>query len=161
MKTAVVFYSKDGSTKVAAQILGEKLGADVFELEELKKRGSSPLSFMAAGFGAAVGKKSRIKSDYAAQMGAYGKIFIGSPVWASRCVPAVNTFVDRLDAKGKTIIVFTVQADKSPSPKAAEPLVAALEKKGAASVSTLCLYGQAPGKTADRSDMEKQIEPKM
>lgn len=157
MKTAVVFYTKDGSTRVTAQVLAEKLGADIFELAEAKKRGGSVFAFMAAGFGAVLGRQSRLKDDYAAQMGAYERICIGTPVWASRTAPAVNAFVRSLDAQGKRIIIFTVQADPNPSRKGADALAAALKKKGAVVEKTLCLHGADIGRTAQKSDMGKQI----
>ena len=84
MKTAVVYYTYGGSTRVAAEVLAKQLSADVFELEEVKKRGKSALSFMTAGFGALAGKRSRIKSDFAAEMKNYDCLYIGSPVWANK-----------------------------------------------------------------------------
>ena len=157
MKTAVVFFTRDGSTRVAAQVLAEKLSADIFELEEVKKRGGSPFSFMAAGFGAFTGARSRLKNDFAAQMGAYERICIGTPIWAGQAVPAVNTFVHRLGAKDKKVIVFAVQGDPDTNKNSAQKLFAALEKKGALVETMLCLYGADVGKTAQKEDIEKQI----
>ncbi len=91
MKTAIVFFSYDGSTRVAAEVLSEKTGADLFELEEKRKRDRSPLSFMAAGFSASIGKRSRLKDTFSQQLETYGKIYIGTPVWAGKATPAVNS----------------------------------------------------------------------
>lgn len=160
MKTAVVFYTRDGNTRLAAKLLAKRLGADVFELEEVKKRGRSAASFMAAGFGASFGLKSRLKSDYAQEMRAYDTICIGSPVWAGKTVPAVNAFVNTLNASGKRIILFTVQADPHPEakpPVSLEAHKAILENKGGAVAKMLRMHGAPPGKTADEAELQTQI----
>ena len=106
MKTAVVYYTYDGSTRVAAEVLARRLGADVFELEEVKKRGKSALSFMAAAFGALAGKRSRIKSDFAAEMKSYDCVYIGSPVWANKTAPRQH--LSGLSGRGgQEIVLFT------------------------------------------------------
>ncbi len=159
MKTAVVYYSLDGNTREAANIIAQKLGADVFELEEVKKRSGKPLSFMAAAFGALVGKKSRLKENPAGMMQSYDTIYIGSPIWASRTVPAVNTFLNALEAQGKEIVFFTLQADPNPAPlDGVKKLVEQLQKRGATSGKVLRFHGENPGKTASKDDLTEQIQ---
>ena len=163
MKMAVVYYTRDGSTRVAAELLAKQLGADVFELEETHKRGKSALSFMAAGFGAASGRRSRLKNDFAAEMREYGSLYIGSPVWAGKTTPAFNAFVASLDAAGKKITLFTVQADPNPESKPPECLNAhkqALEKRGATVVRLLRLNGANPGKTVEAGHIQTQLSAK-
>lgn len=160
MKTAIVFFSYDGSTRTAAKVLSEKTGADIFELEEKAKRGRSPLSFMAAGFAASIGKRSRLKSTFWQQMKEYGKIYIGTPIWAGKAVPAVNTFVHSLAAEGKEIVLFTLQADPEPDKKQSksiETFKTLLEKKGASVTGTARLHGAAPGKTVRAEDIQRQL----
>ncbi|MGI5918180.1 MAG: flavodoxin family protein [Christensenellales bacterium] len=160
MKTAVVYYTYDGSTRVAAEALARQLGADVFELEEVKKRGKSALSFMAAGFGALAGKRSRIKNDFAAEMKNYDCLYIGSPVWANKTAPAVNTFLDSLDAAGKKIVLFTLQADPNVQSAPDKCLLAhkqTLEKRGATVLRLLRFHGASPGKTAESEHIEAQL----
>lgn len=161
MKTAVVFFSRDGNTRLVADLLAEKLGADVFELEEGKKRGKSAASFMAAGFGAAFGLRSRLKSSFAQEMKDYDTICIGSPVWAGKTVPAVNAFIHGLEAAGKRIVLFSVQADPQPEAKPPVCLDAhkqALEKKGASVTQLLRMHGAPPGKTTNMQDLKTQID---
>lgn len=159
MKTVVVYYSLDGSTRLTAHLIGKRYDADVFELEEVKKRSTKPASFMAAGFAAVTGKKSRLKDDYASRMGAYDTVYIGSPIWASRLAPAVNTFLAAFDPAGKDITVFTLQADrKTVPPKSMDKLTAKLKARGAKSVKVVCLHGQSPGKTASEQHLREQLE---
>lgn len=164
MKTAVVYYSKNGCTKAAAEVIAQKLSADIFALEEVKKRGNSLFSFIAEGFGGATGKKSSLINTFKQELTEYDKICIGSPVWAGNSVPAINTFVDSLDAKGKEIIVFSVQADDKPdqsSAKCADSIKAALEIKGAVVLQVVKLYGARIKKTANKDDINKQIDAKL
>ena len=161
MKTAVVFYTRDGNTHLAADVLARKLGADVFELEEDKERGKSAASFMAAAFGAAFGLRSRLKSSFAQEMKSYDSICIGSPVWAGKTVPAVNTFIHGLNASGKKIMLFTVQADPQPDAKPPVSLNAhkqVLEKRGASVTQILRIHGAPPGKTADPQEIRNQLD---
>ncbi len=161
MKTAVVFFSRDGNTRLAADLLAHRLGADVFELEEGKKRGKSAASFMAAGFGASFGLRSRLKTSFAQELREYDRICIGSPVWAGKTVPAVNAFIHGLDAAGKQIILFTVQADPQPETKAPQSLNThkqALETKGASVTYLLRIHGAPPGKTADAKSIQIQLD---
>lgn len=160
MKTAVVFFSYDGSTREAAKAISEKTGADMFELEEKRKRGKSPLSFITAGFGASIGKRSRLKSTFSLQMKEYERIYIGTPVWAGKAAPAINTFVHSLAAEGKEVFLFTLQADPDPdgSPsKSIDAFKAILEKKGAKVLGAARLHGAAPGKTAETGHIRKQL----
>ena len=159
MKTAVVYYSLDGSTGEAAKLIAQRLGADTFELEEVKKRGGKLLLFMGGGFGAMAGFRSRLKQNPAGQMSDYGAIYIGSPIWASRTVPAVNTFLHKLSASGKQIVFFTVQADPHPAPsKGLQKLSDRLAKRGAAVGRVIRLHGAKPGETASQTHIAEQLD---
>jgi menaquinone-dependent protoporphyrinogen IX oxidase len=164
MKSAVVFYSYDGSTRVAASVLAGIKDSAIFELEEARKRGKSRGSFIAAGFSASVGKKSRLKNNYASEMKRYDRIYIGTPVWAGKPTPAINSFIRKADLKGREIMIFTVQADPdtaASSSKATDILRSALEKRGANVVKTARLHGAPPGKTSSEDEMRNQIEEKL
>lgn len=164
MKTAVVYFSLDGSTRVAAQALAERLQADVYELKEIKQRGKTKGAFMGEAVGALFGLKSRVQDTFAQKMGGYERVCIGTPIWAGSPVPAVNTFLHALNPSGKQILLFTVQADpdtQTPPAKKIEQLCAALRKKGGNVLPVLRLHGAAPGATAARADMEAQLGKKL
>lgn len=161
MKTAVVFYTYDGSTGVAAQALAVKLGADIFELKEKRQRSKSPMTFVSGGFAAGLGLKSRLQDSFASRMGEYERILIGTPIWASHPVPAVNAFVKQFDPTGKQVMVFLVQADPNPAEKGLEKLNAVIRKKGGTLLPPMRLHGDAPGKTASKEHIGAQIEQKL
>lgn len=159
MKTAVVYYSLCGSTREAATQIAQRLGADVFELEEAGKRKGKFLLFMAGGFGAMAGIRSRLKQNPAERMGEYATIYIGSPIWASCTVPAINTFLHELNAAGKQIVFFTVQADPNPAPsKGLDKLIGRLEGRGAAVKRVIRLHGANPGETAPEAHIMEQLD---
>ena len=161
MKTAVVFYSRDGNTRLTASIIAQISGADVYELEEVKKRGRSAGAFMCAGFAAATRKKSKLKNAFTQEMHGYERIYIGTPVWAGKPTPAVNTFVDALDNENAEIIIFTVQGDRNTENlKCAEILKAELSKKCKV-LDIAGYYGAGLGKTLSEAEMKKQVEAKV
>jgi len=162
MKQAVVFYTRDGSTRVAAEVIGEKFGADVFELEPVRPYGQGIGGFMRGGFGAAFGLKPALKGDVAAKLGEYGKIYIGSPLWAARMAPPLNTFLASLDAGGKEIVLFTLQADPTANHPASgvKKLAESLQSRGALNVKTVALFGAGVKKTAEKAEMTRRIDEK-
>ncbi len=81
MKDLVIYYSWSGNTRKMAQIIGEKTGADLFELTLAK-----PYSTTYAVCVAQAGKeifthKSRPVVELPDDIASYDRIFLGSPVW--------------------------------------------------------------------------------
>lgn len=162
MNTAVVYYSNDGSTRAAAVALAERLDADIYELKEVRPRSKTLASFMTQGLTAILGLKSRVQDTFKDRMDAYGRICIGTPIWASRPVPAANTFVHALNATDKQVLLFTVQADPNPQDaKGTERICGAIRKKGGMLLPVLQLHGEAPGKTATKEHINAQLEQKL
>lgn len=161
MRSAVVFYSYDGNTRVAAKVIADKTDAGIYELEEVKKRGRTGFAFMAGALSALTGRGSKLKDIFAERLKGYERIFIGTPIWAGKPVPAINTFIRKSDFSGKEIVLFTVQADENPevsSVKCSDAIKNALGKKGAVLKKSLRLRGEAPGKTINIEEMRKQLE---
>ena len=111
MKSLVIFYSQSSNTKLAAKTIAEELKADIMRVEEVNRRSRAGLYF-AGGMAAARDKSSDIK-PLEINMDDYGRIFLGSPVWAGKPVPAINAFIKNTDFKGKEVVVFfTAGGDK-------------------------------------------------
>ncbi|MDD2703702.1 MAG: flavodoxin [Candidatus Omnitrophica bacterium] len=103
-KVLVVYYSRDGHTKKAAEALAKKFGADIEGLVDIKKR-TGPVDSVAAGKDAVTHKLTRI-APVKADLDAYGIILIGTPSWFSNVTPAVRTFVSQNNFSGKKTGVF-------------------------------------------------------
>ena len=105
MKSLVVFYSLTDKTKLVSQAIAEALNAELVEIEETKRRRRGFLTYLTGGFSAVTNKGSEIKPTNV-NLEQYETIFIGSPIWASRPTPAVNSFIYANNFEGKNIVPF-------------------------------------------------------
>ncbi|MBT3318922.1 MAG: hypothetical protein HN948_07570 [Clostridia bacterium] len=159
MKQAVVFYSRDGSTKVFAQAIADKFDADVYELKEV-----TPIKgFMSAAWGAMSGKRSELTNDFADDMVDYDKIYAGTPVWGGKAVPAVNMFFDKAQIEGKQIVFFTVQGGKTNGKpiSGAKRMVKDIEAKGAKTASAVSFTGGSKKKPASKQSANEQVKARL
>ena len=114
MNDLVVFYSLTGKTRIVAQAIAEEIGATILEVEESRARTSGFLVYLTGGFAAFANRASKIK-PVAVDVSQYDRVFIGSPVWASRPAPAVNSFIYKTDFEGRTVIPFVTLGGNSPA----------------------------------------------
>lgn len=103
MKTVIVFYSLSNNTKAAAELLAEKLGAELVELKE-EKTGNVIQAFFK--------RKSKLLGDPWKIANEADRLYLMLPIWASRSVPAMNAFVGdpRADFQKKEVYIITFQA---------------------------------------------------
>jgi len=104
MKTLTVYYSWSGKTQLVATSISKVLNADLKEIEEVKKRRRFFIH-ISGGFSALRGKCSRIK-PLNFTLNAYDLIFLGTPVWALRPTPAINTFISKANLANKKVVLF-------------------------------------------------------
>jgi flavodoxin len=110
MKTAVIYYSYNGSSAQAAEILKAELNADIFRIETLDGKKRKGLSLMFWGGGQVVmGKKPPLK-PLSVDINAYDLVILGTPVWASSPVPALVSFLSANSITGKKIALFCCHA---------------------------------------------------
>ncbi len=138
MKDLVVYYSRTGKTARAAREIAAKLGADIRELRETRGR-QGPWGFIAAGRQAIMGVRSALVDPDFSLKG-YDRVVLCQPFWASRPVPAMNTFLAGIDPRGKRFILVAVKGG-APAAKLFAGLTAVLESQGGKVVSTLELRG--------------------
>lgn len=106
MKIGIVYYSRTGNTKKAAQILEEKLKgkkADVslIEIEQIKRPG-----FFTAGRAAMKQTELPIKNTEF-DMKDYDILLVGSPTWAGNPSPFAKSFMNKAqNIRGKKVGVF-------------------------------------------------------
>jgi flavodoxin len=104
MKTLVIYYTRTGNSKFAAETIAAELGADTEEIVDLKNR-QGRLAFISAGRDAMSGKETeiaqtkRIPTDY-------DLIIIAQPVWAGSPTPAIRTYLNKNDLSGKKVALF-------------------------------------------------------
>ena len=105
MKSLVAYYSLTGKTKLVSQTIAGTLQAELVEIAELKSRRRGFLTYLTGGFAAVTNKGSKI-SPTNVNLKQYDTIFIGSPIWASRPTPAVNSFIYANNFEGLSIVPF-------------------------------------------------------
>ena len=100
MKTLILFYSYTGHTKKLAEEMSAKESADIAEIKDAKRPGKLK-AYCSGCFNALRGKAWPIQ-PIAADLAAYDRIKICSPVWAGNLPPAVNAALEKLPG-GKTV----------------------------------------------------------
>ncbi len=91
MKTLVVYYSRTGSTKNAAEHIAKQLGADLDELIDSKNR-MGLWGWLMAGRDA-LRKYTTTLMDIKKNPADYDLVIIGTPIWAGTITPAIRTYV--------------------------------------------------------------------
>lgn len=106
MKTAVVYFSLEGNTKLVAEKIAERLSADIIELKCVKAYPTGKVSkFFWGGKSVTFGEKPALL-PYDFNADDYDTVIIGSPVWASKCAPPLKTFLSENDISSKKIGFF-------------------------------------------------------
>lgn len=104
----VVYYSRTGKTKEAAEIINKRLGCDIEEIhDEINRKG--PIGFIRSGHDAIRGKITRISAAFK-DPSDYDLIIIGSPVWAGHISSAMRTYLILSKDKIKQAAFFDTQA---------------------------------------------------
>ena len=116
-KTLIVYFSATGSTERIANIMAEKINADVFELEPVQLYTDDDLNW--------TNNDSRVvyehehpeaqnevalKQTTPDNWDEYDTVFIGYPIWWGIAAWPVNQFVSGNDFTGKTVIPFCTSA---------------------------------------------------
>jgi len=112
MKSLVVYYSLTGKTKLVSQVIAETLNATLLEIEE-RRPIPMPFVYVSGGFAAFMNRGSKI-NPIDVDLKQYERIFIGSPIWAYRPAPAINSFIYKTNFEGRSMIpFFTMGGDNS------------------------------------------------
>ena len=131
MKSLVVYYTRTGNARFAAETIAAEIGADVEEIVDMKNR-SGKLAYLTGGSDARRGRRSsrgrresrggsawrRKETEISSTKKSpadYDLLIVGTPVWASRPAPAVTTYLKKNNLAGKKVALFFTQAGKKPS----------------------------------------------
>ncbi len=104
MKTLVVYYSRTGNTKFAAETIAAEIGADIEEVIDLKNR-QGRLAFLSAGRDAMQGKETQI-AQTKGTLTDYDLVIIAQPVWGGNPTPAIRTYLNKNNLAGKKVALF-------------------------------------------------------
>ena len=104
MKTLVIYYSRTGNAKFAAETIAAEIGADIEEVIDLKNR-QGRLAFLPNGRDAMQGKETQIAQTKRTPPD-YDLIVIAQPVWAGSPTPAIRKYLNKNDLSGKKVALF-------------------------------------------------------
>jgi flavodoxin len=113
-KILVVYYSKTGNTKRAADDIARELDADVEAIEDKRKR-SGIWGWITSGRDGMKKMKTEIETS-GKNPAEYDLVIAGSPVWAWNMAPAVRTYLENNKASIKEYAFF-VTSGNTPSEK--------------------------------------------
>ncbi len=128
MKTLVIYYSYTGKTKKLAAETAKKWSADLYEVQEVKRR-SAPSAYVLGSL-AARGRKTAKLQELRCDFSAYDKLIILMPIWAGYPAPPMNNIIDKLP-KGKTVELIMTSGSGN-SKGSAEETKQLISKKGCA-----------------------------
>ena len=109
-KTLIAYFSASGVTARAAKEMAEATGADLYEIRPAQPYTAADLNWR--------DKQSRstlemndpasrpAMAEQAADMGRYDTVLVGFPIWWGVEPRIVDTFLERYDFTGKTMIPF-------------------------------------------------------
>jgi flavodoxin len=104
MKTLVVYYSRSGNTKKAAEIIAQHLRADQEELIDLTNRNGF-WGWLFAGRDAWRKRMTKI-GPTKMNPSAYDLVILGTPMWAASITPAIRTYISQNQSKIKKVAFF-------------------------------------------------------
>ena len=110
MNALVAYFSVSGNTAKAAKALAKAAGADLYEIKPAVPYTGADLNWMDKGSRSSVemnDKNSRpALADTDAPVAKHDVIFLGFPIWWYTAPTIINTFLERYDFSGKTIVLF-------------------------------------------------------
>ncbi len=159
--TGVVFFSRDGSTRVLAKLIEKDKGAELIELRDPKDR-HDIIGFIKGGFQASAKRQVKLDGEPWKQAEACDLLYLCTPIWASNGTPALNTFLRQADLNGRRIVIITVMADSRLKgiEKTHAYLSSVVERKGGKVEKCIALHGAAPGKCAEEAYFKQQLADK-
>lgn len=103
----VIYYSSTGATEYIAQKIAEISDADILELKPINDISKKGFLRMIVGGYMAITDKIIPLHEFKIDPSNYDLIFLGTPVWAGKPTPAINSLLSYGKIKNKKIALFT------------------------------------------------------
>ena len=120
-KAVVIYFSRageqygvgtieKGNTKIVAEIIADKTGADLFEIEPTDNR--YDLSYDDLTDYAKQEQKDNVRPEYkgSIDLSPYDTVYLGYPIWWGDLPMIVYSFLENNDFSGKTVYAFCTHA---------------------------------------------------
>lgn len=113
MKRIIVYYTLSGNTEEAVKKVADKLGCEAVRIDTVKPMPKAFLGQIIVGGGQVAFKAKPELKPISVDFSTYDEIFIGTPIWNGKCVPAFNTFLKDKDIRNKvTGLIITSGSGK-------------------------------------------------
>lgn len=138
MKTLIVYYSYSGNTDRVAKFFADKLrqkGEVVLQRLKPKPEIDGFASQCRAAF---TRKRAELGDGVSYDVSPYDLIILGCPVWAFAPVPAMNTYLDKVNGlHGKSVVVLLTSGSGLGVNKCFKNIRVVLESKGASRIDEI------------------------
>lgn len=116
-KPLVVYWtwSETHNTKVVAEMIQQKTGADIALIEMVTPYPSDFGAAAQAGQRDKAQPKAPAIKDIGVDVSKYDPIYVGTPIWFSSFAPPVRTFLQSYDLKGKNVALFCTHGQGNPA----------------------------------------------
>lgn len=108
--TLVAYFSASGTTARAAKTLASAVGADLYEIKPAVPYSRADLNWMDKNSRSSIEMRNRgsrpALADGDAPVAGHRVIFLGFPIWWYVAPTIINTFLERYDFSGKTVVLF-------------------------------------------------------
>lgn len=105
MKSIIIYYSLEGNTKYAAELMAKILDSDLLELTPEKPIKSLGFSkYIWGGKQVVMNEKPKLK-PYIYNPDQYDLTILASPIWASHFAPVFSTFLQDNKIRGKIALI--------------------------------------------------------
>ena len=105
-KTLVVYYAYSDNTRKLANMIHEKVGGDILEIQPLELYPDDYNAVYAQGRKEVEEHIKPQLSNNLTDISEYGTIYLGSPIWFETIAPPVASFLYGQSLAGKTIVPF-------------------------------------------------------
>ena len=116
-KRLVAYFSCTGTTAKVAETLAESIGADIFEIEPAVPYTAADLDWRDNTSRSSVEMNDPHSRPAVASkrdnMADYDTVLVGFPIWWYVAPTIVNTFLEKYDFSGKTVISFATSGGSS------------------------------------------------
>lgn len=148
MKTAVVYYSLNGTTKRIAQQIAAALNADLIELRTKRAYPRAhALQMVVCGASASFKRRPKL-SELPVAFSNYDNIVLGAPVWAGTIASPMSAFLHTTDLAGKNVALFALSGGGDVK-KAMQSIKEALRTSRIVGESSYQFSSQTNGKEQD------------
>lgn len=114
MKRLVVYYTRTGNTRKAAEAIATACGGDLEEIREVGVKRAGLLGWLRAGRDGMRKKNVTIEAPRR-RAGDYDVVFVGSPVWGWNLAPAIRSYLEATDVGSRPIAFFCTMSGSGES----------------------------------------------